>query len=45
MKYVANADDRRMWDLRRLTGTYQAAIAAADEAGVFSLPSSNLPGY
>jgi len=29
-----SADDRRMWDLW-LTGNYQAAIVAADEAGVF----------
>ena len=36
MKYAPpTADDRRMWDLW-LTGTYQAAIAAAEEAGVFS---------
>ncbi len=36
MKYAPpTADDRRLWDLW-LTGTYQAAIAAADEAGVFS---------
>jgi acetylserotonin N-methyltransferase len=28
------SDDRRIWDLW-LTGTYQAAIVAADEAGVF----------
>lgn len=36
MRYVApTADDRRIWDLF-LTGTYQAAIVAADEAGVFT---------
>jgi acetylserotonin N-methyltransferase len=36
MKYESpGADDRRMWDLW-LTGNYQAAIVAADEAGVFA---------
>jgi O-methyltransferase domain/Dimerisation domain len=40
-KYQAPAsDDRRIWDLW-LTGTYQAAIAAADEAGVFNALCEN----
>lgn len=36
MKYVAPpTDDRRIWDLF-LSGTYQAAVVVADEAGVFT---------
>jgi acetylserotonin N-methyltransferase len=35
-KYEApSADDRRIWDLW-LTGTYQGAIVAADDAGIFN---------
>jgi len=35
-KYEApSTDDRRIWDLW-LTGMYQGAIVAADEAGVFA---------
>ena len=36
MKYEApSTDDRKIWDLW-LTGTYQGAVVAADDAGIFT---------
>ena len=36
VRYKApSIDDRRIWDLW-LTGTYQAAIVAADDSGIFA---------